>query len=87
MNMRSPLHDACAKGDERRISFLLASLPRGHVDLLHVSINLFLIKKDGKTPLHCAVENSHINVVKALIQRGADIHSYNSKVFEGLSLF
>jgi ankyrin repeat protein len=42
--------------------------------------------KDGSTALHIATENYHYNVVKALLENGADINAVDNNNYTPLSL-
>ena len=41
---------------------------------------LFLLKKDGVTPLYVAAQNKHLEVVQFLLDKGANLNALN-KVF------
>jgi ankyrin len=58
------LHTASRMGDLAVVSSLLDKYPQ----LIH------LRDKEGKTPLHHAVENNHVKIAALLITRGANIN-------------
>jgi ankyrin repeat protein len=60
-----PIHLAAASGDVRRVQELLDAEPQ----LVHLS------DRSGGTPLHRAVAASAREVVKLLLDRGADLHA------------
>jgi ankyrin repeat protein len=60
-----PIHEAAAAGDMARVSLVLDNDPQ----LVH------RVNRAGGTPLHRAVASSAHDVVKLLLDRGADIHA------------
>ena len=57
----SLLHLAAEIGDDERISFLLS---------MHAQVDV--LNPNGETPLHWACSLGHLNVVRCLVQHGAD---------------
>jgi len=57
---------------------LLNSVKKGELskvrDLIKRGANVNIKDKDGKTPLHIAVENNYEDIVKVLIQNNADVN-------------
>lgn len=61
-NGETALHNACFKGNEDAIVFLLSK-----------NANIDLRNKLGETPLYYAIRGNHINIVKLLIEKGASL--------------
>jgi len=57
----SLLHFAAEIGDDARVSFLLS---------MHAQVDV--VNPNGETPLHWACSLGHLNVVRCLVQHGAD---------------
>jgi ankyrin repeat protein len=66
---RERLHSAAQAGDVARVRALLdAKYPVNRFDQL------------GKTPLHCAVEGEHFEVVDMLLHAGAHVNAHDERV-------
>lgn len=67
----SLLHMAAANGHYECASLLL-KCPQVHENSLN------LVNTEGNTPLHWAALNSHVNLVRLLLEHGADINIKNN---------
>ena len=69
---------AAADLDESRVAMLLSAASRGHVDrvlsLLHAGMSPSSCDYDRRTALHVACSDGALEVVKVLIEEGADIN-------------
>jgi len=58
----TPLHWACYTGSENAFQFMLS----------FENINLNVVDTEGYTPLHLSVISERVNIIKKLLQNGAD---------------
>jgi ankyrin repeat protein len=72
----SEIHDASDKGDTAEVKTLLSKQP----DLVNAK------NEKGSTPLHLASFKGHLEVVKFLLEKGADIEAINGGGFTSLQL-
>lgn len=68
----TPLIYACSNGAYETVSTLL-NIIAPHGSWFNASLN-FRDPKQGKTPLHFAVENNHNEIAKILIEQGANLN-------------
>ena len=60
------IHDAAGTGDLERVRTLLAADPRTLADTAWTA---------ARTPLHAAIRGRHVEVVRYLVERGADVNA------------
>ncbi|CAL8128944.1 unnamed protein product [Orchesella dallaii] len=90
---RSPLHDACDCGTNKKLASKLVSLillwysRHKKYDGDDVNKNIFIDKKDGlgNTALHYAVEHRNREAVKELLACGADVNIKNDNEEEAIT--
>jgi ankyrin repeat protein len=70
------IHDASDKGDTAEVKALLSKQP----DLVNAK------NEKGSTPLHLASYKGHLEMVKFLLEKGADIEAENGSGFTSLQL-
>ncbi|HPF16804.1 MAG TPA: ankyrin repeat domain-containing protein [Thermotogota bacterium] len=86
--------DAVNEYDQKNQTPLLRAISYGYMDPAYVEIAKYLIEQgaqlahqdsDGFTALHYAAKNGHLEVVKMLVERGADLNVYpdESKFYRG----
>lgn len=85
-NGDTPLHVACRLGDGKMVSTLLAPIEfnETHVNEYQIPCrnipqNLEIRNSSGYTCLHEAALNGHLNVVKILISKGANVNTKECK--------
>ncbi|KAF5649437.1 ankyrin 1 [Fusarium sp. NRRL 52700] len=71
--LQHPLIISCQKGDHAMTDLLLEANAPVNVQG-HKEANLALIEVQDASPLHAAISGGHVNVVKTLLSRGADIN-------------
>ena len=65
----SPLHIAAASGDVKKVQAILNS-----------KVDIEVRNREGSTPLYVAAKRGHLNVVKLLAEKGADVNALGGVV-------
>jgi ankyrin repeat protein len=75
----SELHLSCCNGDIQKVKEYLTKNNLNEINIIYEE------KQDGEweiierkelTPLICAIENNHLNIIKYLYEQGANIHLF-----------
>jgi len=61
---KTPLHIAAMRGDMKMLEFLIT----------HPYIDMNALDDASTTPIHCAISHSQLDVVKLLLEKGADVN-------------